>query len=413
MKWLYDFSWNALLKLSPLIGRVSPKLKRLVDGRKSVFEELKAFREKHGEVIWFHVASLGEYEQAKPVMAQIKKRMPGHSVLLTFFSPSGYENVIRKPQQNVDGIFYLPFDTPANAVRFVKLVKPSMALFAKYDIWPNYIAEIKKHGIPLFLFSAAFRKEQVYFKRGGFLRQALKSFDHIFTQNQESVELLKTINYHSATFAGDTRFDNVKAISQNPKSFPEIEKWVDGQPTIVIGSAWQEDMDFLIPFINEDSRYKFIIAPHEIKSEVIRAWEKSIHKQSERYSDFKGGEETEVLFIDNVGMLSSLYQFAEIAYVGGAFKKGLHNILEPLAFHIPVIFGKLKKVSKFPEAKISQEYGCGFSVSDADELKATIGMLQQEDSGKHQEAAAKMVTENLGSAEKIVNHIMKSIKNGR
>ncbi|MBT0812789.1 3-deoxy-D-manno-octulosonic acid transferase [Litoribacter ruber] len=396
--------------LFPLVGRTNAKLQAMVEGRKGVFGKLAAFKSQHEKVIWFHVASLGEYEQAKPVMAKLKEKSDA-AILLTFFSSSGYENVIRKKQPSVDGIFYLPFDTVANADRFVKTIQPKLALFAKYDIWPNYMKALQKHKVPAYLFSAAFREEQSYFKKDSFLREAVKSFSHIFTQNEKSLELLKQIGYQSASFTGDTRFDNVKALSENPQRFPVLEKWIGEQPVLVVGSAWQEDMDCIIPFINKNRKYKYIIAPHEIKSEKMGAWRKAISKQSELYSNFKGDELTKVVIIDNVGMLSSLYQYAEIAFVGGAFGKGLHNILEPIAYGIPVLFGKLKKVGKFPEAAISQKYGCGFEVSGAEDFLNKVMFLQDEEVYKSaQSAAKKMVEENLGSAQKIVDHIMKEIK---
>ncbi|WP_246539189.1 3-deoxy-D-manno-octulosonic acid transferase [Litoribacter ruber] len=410
MKRLYDLSMQAFELLFPLVGRTNAKLQAMVEGRKGVFGKLAAFKSQHEKVIWFHVASLGEYEQAKPVMAKLKEKSDA-AILLTFFSSSGYENVIRKKQPSVDGIFYLPFDTVANADRFVKTIQPKLALFAKYDIWPNYMKALQKHKVPAYLFSAAFREEQSYFKKDSFLREAVKSFSHIFTQNEKSLELLKQIGYQSASFTGDTRFDNVKALSENPQRFPVLEKWIGEQPVLVVGSAWQEDMDCIIPFINKNRKYKYIIAPHEIKSEKMGAWRKAISKQSELYSNFKGDELTKVVIIDNVGMLSSLYQYAEIAFVGGAFGKGLHNILEPIAYGIPVLFGKLKKVGKFPEAAISQKYGCGFEVSGAEDFLNKVMFLQDEEVYKSaQSAAKKMVEENLGSAQKIVDHIMKEIK---
>ncbi len=404
---------QAFQLLFPLVAKTSPKLQAIVEGRKGVFEKLAAFKSQHEKVIWFHVASLGEYEQAKPVMVKIRENSDA-AILLTFFSASGYENVIRRKQPLVDGIFYLPFDTVSNANKFVQTIQPQVALFAKYDIWPNYMKALQENAVPAFLFSAAFREEQTYFKKDSFLREALKSFSHIFTQNEKSLELLSSINYPSATFTGDTRFDNVKALSESPQRFPALEKWIGEQPVMVVGSAWQEDMDCIIPYINKNRKYKYIIAPHEIKSEKMGAWRKAISKQSELYSNFKGDELTKVLIIDNVGMLSSLYQYAEIAYVGGAFGKGLHNILEPLAYSIPVLFGKLKKVSKFPEAGISQQYGCGFEIDNAEDFESTVVSLQEVEKYRSaQSAAKKMVEENQGSAQKIVDHIMKKINNGR
>ncbi|WP_186757661.1 3-deoxy-D-manno-octulosonic acid transferase [Echinicola salinicaeni] len=413
MKVLYDFSVWAMSGMLRLTKGGKSKLARLVKGREGVIDQLKTFREGFsGKIIWFHVASLGEYEQAKPVIAAVKKTYFDSAVLVTFFSPSGYENVIKKAQANVDLITYLPFDTKSNVQQFLDIVKPQMIFFVKYDLWANYILEAKKRKIPLFLFSASMRKEQVYFQSyGGFFREVLNSFDHIFTQNQYTLSLLRKIGIEQVSIAGDTRFDNVQAISESPKKFPELEGFVKGTPVIVIGSAWQEDMELIIPFINKYSQYKYIIAPHDIDEKVVDKWSKAINKSSIKYSkiDEAGQGEQAVLFIDNVGMLSSLYQFAHIAYVGGAFGKGLHNILEPLAFRVPVIFGKLRKVSKFPEAVISQGAGCGFEVEDAASFEKILVDLEAVNAYKKAvESADVLVMENLGSAQKIIDGVKKS-----
>ena len=408
MKPFYDFSLKSFSVLAPLTKGFSSKLKLLINGRQRLFEKLTAFAEGHQDIAWFHVASLGEYEQAKPVIAKWKEKMPESKVVVTFFSPSGYENVIKKPQPHVDFISYIPFDTPENAKRFINILHPMVGFFVKYDLWANLIWSAKNKGVPLFLFSAALRPEQVYFKSyGGFFRKTLKSFDHIFTQNRTSIDLLTTIGYSSTSLTGDTRFDNVRALSQSPKKFEEIEKWIGGKPVIVVGSAWQEDMDLLIPLINSHGNYKYIIAPHDIDQKKIDLWQAGIKRKSTRYSQLSPNEESELLFIDNIGMLSSLYQYAEVAYVGGAFGKGLHNILEPMAYHIPVIFGKLDRISKFPEAAISQKYGCTFSVENEEELKMVIDKLQNGKAYKKASLAAKqMVEDNLGSAEKIMAQVM-------
>jgi len=408
MKPFYDFSLKSFSLLAPLTKGISPKFKLLVDGRLGIFEKLTAFAEDHQKIAWFHVASLGEYEQAKPVIEKWKERLPEGSVLVTFFSPSGYENVVKKPQPHVDHISYIPFDTPENAERFIEVLNPVVAFFVKYDLWANFILAAKNKKVPLFLISAAFRPDQIYFKKyGGFFREILKSFDHIFIQNRTSKDLLTTIGYTSSSLTGDTRFDNVHKLPQAAKSFDDIEKWIGGNRVIVIGSAWQEDMDLLLPLINSTARYKYIIAPHDIDQKKIDKWAASIAPLSNRYSQLLSDDQGEVLFIDNIGMLSSLYRYAEIAYVGGAFGKGLHNILEPMAYHIPVIFGQLKKQSKFPEAALSLKYGCTFSVQDSEDLKRVIETLQNEKTyNKASEAARKMVEDNLGSAEKIMAQVM-------
>jgi len=408
MKPFYDIVLKSFSALGGLVKMASPKLKVLVEGRKEVFENIKIFAAEYNNIAWFHVASLGEYEQAKPVIAKLKEKMPESSVLVTFFSPSGYENVIKKAQPYVDYISYIPFDTPQNAQRFLDILNPKLVFFVKYDLWANMIFEVKKRGIPLFLFSAAFRPDQIYFKDyGAFFKEILKSFDYIFAQNQTTKDLLTTIGYSSVSITGDTRFDNVSALSRSPKKFDEIEQWISGDKVMVVGSAWQEDIDLLIPLINSDLGYKYIIAPHDIDTKKINEWQNDLSKKSVLYSELIPKSQSEVLFIDNIGMLSSLYQYADLAYVGGAFGKGLHNILEPMAYHIPVIFGKVKRVNKFPEAGISINYGSGFSVADSSELIKVVNLLQGKDRyNRACQAAKKMVDDNLGSAEKIMAQVM-------
>lgn len=409
MKLIYNFSMELFSILTNLLQNTNPKLKLFVKGRKKVWQVLEDFKKTSKQpIVWFHVASLGEYEQAKPVIHQLKKQKPDFSVVVSFFSPSGYENVRKKKQEDVDFITYLPIDTARNARHFLKILEPKMAFFVKYDLWANYILEAKKQNIQLYLFAAALREDQVYFQPfGGFFRKILKSFDHIFTQNERSLDLLHQIDIKNSSIAGDTRFDRVSQIKAAPVDFGEIKRLITNRKTIVIGSAWPQDMNILIPFINESDQYSFIIAPHDIHDGTMTDWEGKINKETVRFSQISTKKSAEVIIIDNVGMLSSLYQYAFIAYVGGAFGKGLHNILEPLAFGIPVIFGQLKKAKKFPEAKISLDYGASCSVATFDELKTIISELENPE--LYQEtckAANKLVKENLGSAKKIVELIL-------
>lgn len=392
-----------------LLQNTNPKLELFVKGRKNVWQALQDFKKTSIQPIaWFHVASLGEYEQAKPVIKQLKKQKPEYSIIVSFFSPSGFENVRKKKQEDVDFITYLPIDTAKNAKRFIKILEPKIAFFVKYDLWANYILEAKNQNVQLYLFSAAMREDQVYFQPfGGFFRKILKSFDHIFTQNEKSLELLQQINIKNSSITGDTRFDRVSQIKAAPIDFKEIKRLIGNKRTIVIGSAWQQDMNILIPFINQSEKYSFIIAPHDIHDDTMIDWEGKINKETVRFSQITSKKNADIIIIDNVGMLSSLYQYAFIAYVGGAFGKGLHNILEPLAFGIPVIFGQLRKTKKFPEAKISLDYGASCSVATFEELKTIIYEL--EDPELYQEtckAANKLVKENLGSAEKIVEVVL-------
>jgi 3-deoxy-D-manno-octulosonic-acid transferase len=415
MKEVYNISVKVLDTLLDRFGKINPKWEKLVKVREEIIPSLSRFRKDNtNPVAWFHVASLGEYEQAKPVIQELKKFYPKWTMVLTFFSPSGYENVIKKKQPNIDFISYLPFDTTDKAAQFVEILKPQMVFFIKYDLWANFIFTIKKNRIPLFLVSASFRENQIYFRKyGGFFKKVLMSFDHIFTQDQHSLDLLNSISYKKGTLTGDTRFDNVKANSQKPKSFPLIEKFIEDKEVLVVGSAWEEDMTILIPLMSANPQYKYLIAPHEIKDNMIHGWQSRIGIESLKYSELekKGISGEAVLFIDNIGMLSSLYQYGKFAYVGGAFGKGLHNILEPLAFGIPVFFGKLKKRDKFPESKLSQSYGCGFEVQNFEEMQIMLSELEKDLNYKNaRKGAERMVEDNLGSAEKIVGHVQNFVE---
>ena len=412
MRILYNLGMILLDWLMRVGSKRSDKLELAVDGRKKTFTDLKSFRKTlPGPLVWFHVASLGEYEQAKPVIAGFKKEYPLWAVAVSFFSPSGYEQTVKKKQLWVDHICYLPLDSPSNARTFIDLLSPHMSIFIKYDLWANHIFELKKRKIPLFLVAASFRKEQVYFSwYGGFFKQLLFCFDHIFVQNENSKKLLEKEGVRNITLTGDPRYDNVYSISLQPKLFPLLSQSIR-QKVMVLGSVWQEDMDHLIPFINQSKDIQFIIAPHDIHWETIDNWQYAITLPSTKYSEFSQKEQPgdwNVLFIDNIGMLSSLYQFAHWAYIGGAMGKGLHNILEPLAFGIPVLFGPLNKVSKFPEAGISSKYGCGFPVGDEAEINSVIEKLSQPEAYEQAcLAAKKLVKDNLGSAEKTIAIIKK------
>lgn len=392
-----------------LLKPFSAKLNHFLEGRKFVFSKLTDFRNSYpGRLAWFHVASLGEYEQARPVIAALKSQRSELGIVVSFFSPSGYDHVTKKPQPHVDFITYLPLDRKSWAEKFVGILKPELTFFVKYDLWYHHIEALKKHGNPIFLISASLREDQSFFGIfGSFFRQNIFAMDWIFTQNQKSIDLLRTIGYTQASVAGDTRFDRVAATASAPKSLPEIQKWIGNLPAIVVGSAWHEDMDILIPLINCRPDYRWIIAPHDLSPEPMDSWCSMINLKSKKFSLWNSADTNSVLFIDNIGMLSSLYQFAKIAYVGGGFGKGLHNILEPLGFGVPVIFGKLKKVSKFPEAAQSEQEGCGFSVADEISVFKTFEKLEQKDLYNNAVASAQnWVKSNLGAADRIVEKVL-------
>jgi 3-deoxy-D-manno-octulosonic-acid transferase len=407
MKLLYRLGVFLIRLCLPLIGVISPKIVHFLKGRKGLFDKLAKFKQSNpGQLVWIHVASLGEYEQAKPVIEELKSARPKYKIVVSFFSPSGYDNVVKKAQEYVDYVTYIPLDSRRNAVKFIKILDPVLVFFVKYDLWYNHLNETKAREIPLYLISAAFRRDQIYFKKIPFFRNLLFRFDQIFTQNQSSLDLLKTIGYQNGVLTGDTRFDRIVHTAKNPKQFPEIALWAENYPVLVAGSVWQEDMNLLITLMNANDTYKWIIAPHSLDPAFMSEWESKLKIISKRYSKWDKNEDCQALFIDNIGMLSSLYQFSYLSYIGGAFGKGLHNILEPIGFGSPVIFGKLKKASKFPEAAQSQLQGCGFEVKDLEELEHVFQQLQNSDFYNQSKAAAiAWVEANQGASGRIIEKI--------
>jgi len=410
MKWLYRFGIFIFRGLLPVIAIFNPSLARFLKGRKRLFEKLEQFRENNPKpVAWFHVASLGEFEQAKPVIEALKKDHEEFQIVVSFFSPSGFDQLARRPLDLIDFITYLPLDSKRQAERFVNTLNPSLTFFVKYDLWYHHIQSVKSLKTPLYLISASFRSDQIYFSRMTFFQDLVKSFDLIFTQNRESIKLLESIGYKNGIVAGDTRFDRVISTALHPKQFPELEAWKEGHEVLVAGSVWEEDMQMLIPEINSNSKFRWIIAPHSLDPEPMKAWISSISDKAILYSSWdKKTTEAQVIVIDNIGMLSSLYQFAKIAYVGGAFGKGLHNILEPVGFQIPVLFGQLKRREKFPEAAQSKQEGCGFEVGNSAEFKRLVQVLEDKGTyAKCQYAAEKWLEANRGASDRIIKEILK------
>ncbi len=413
MNALYTLLMELSTRILPILGVFVPKIKHFLAQRKGLFASLTDFRAAHpGPLTWFHVASLGEYEQAKPVIAALKAKEPKTWVVVSFFSPSGYEPTSRRSQSGVDYITYLPLDRKSWAERFVEILQPSQSIFVKYDLWYHHLQALKKRDIPLYLIAASFRPEQSYFAwYGKFFRRMLAQMDWIFTQNEASIQLLTSLKITKASLTGDTRFDRVAATAVQPLDFPAIKNWIQDRPTVVIGSAWEEDMNLLIPLIQSKPDWLWIIAPHAIDAVVIDRWATTIGVPFQKHSQWKEEQSHRILFIDIIGMLSSLYQFAHIAYVGGAFGKGLHNILEPLGFGVPVIFGKLRRASKFPEAAQSQVEGCGFTVANAQELQEVVAKLEQSEFYSQSVAASQnWVKANLGAATRITEHLSRTAK---
>ena len=350
MKFLYNCIVFISALLLPIIGVFHKKIKLFIHGRSKTFSEISKL--KNLKTIWLHAASLGEFEQARPIIEDIKKNYPDYKILVTFFSPSGYE--IRKNYNLADVICYLPLDSKSNARKFIKEVNPTLAIFIKYEFWPNLLNELKLKEVPTILVSGILRKKQLFFKSyGGFMRDSLKAFHHFFVQDENSKSLLSSINFDNVTVAGDTRFDRVSKILEQNNSLDFINEFKNDNYTIVAGSTWQEDEELLVDYINNKAseNEKFIIAPHNIKQEPILELQKSIKKKTVLYSQLRHDlnlKEYQVFIVDTIGILTKIYATADVAYVGGGLKTGLHNILEPATFGIPVVIGN--KYNKFKEA---------------------------------------------------------------
>ena len=361
---LYNFGIYIYGFLMHIGALFNPKAKKWVNGRKKFWKNNTPLQ--HQSVVWFHCASLGEYEQGKPIMEDWKKRFPHDFILVTFFSPSGYENI--KDKSVGDYTCYLPLDTPKNAKQFMQVFNPKIVFFIKYEIWTNYLKVAKTNGAQLYLISALFRKNHRFFKvGGGIFRSALRLFDHIFLQNQLSKDLLTKINLTNTTVSGDTRYDRVAQRAENNHENPLIASWAKDESIFVIGSSWPDDEEMIIPYINDFKiKAKVIIAPHEINNTHIQQIKKQLKVNYQLFTNVQKGEElkrhTQVLILDCIGVLADAYRYGQIAYVGGGFGTGLHNILEPAAFGLPVIFGPIH--NKFPEAQAFIDAGIGMSCDE-------------------------------------------------
>ncbi len=348
---IYNFFVHLANFFIKMAAFFSPKLRLFVDGRKNVYPYLSQQLSEASEVIWIHTASLGEFEQGLPIIEDLKKKYPNYSILVTFFSPSGYE--VKKNTKAADVVTYLPLDTLHNAKKFIELVNPRLVIFVKYEIWPSYLSVLKQKNIPTLLVSAIFNQKQVFFKfYGGFLKRSLSAFTHFFVQDEASKKLLHSIGLKNVTISGDTRFDRVLKILDQNNHLDFMEKFKQEQRCFVAGSTWPEDEAILTSYINNSKEnIKFVVAPHTIKKEVIEKLTAAINKKVILYSelDTKNISQFDVLIMDTIGLLTKVYCYADIAYVGGGFATGLHNTLEPAVFGIPVLIGP--KYHGFKEAE--------------------------------------------------------------
>ncbi len=334
-----------------IVSKFNPKARLWIDGRKDWQEKLKIKINQHPQVFWFHAASLGEFEQGRPLLEHYRKNHPNAFILLTFFSPSGYE--IRKHYALADYVCYLPIDTPKSARQFIQIVHPKLVFFIKYEFWFNYMAELKHQNIPLYLISGVFHERQVFFKPyGRWFASQLSAFKMFFLQNQASADYLSRLGYQNYQVVGDTRFDRVCQTAEQIERQTMVDRFTDGAATLVIGSSWPVDEAFIFPYLNARKQYKYIIAPHQIDMGHIEQIQKSLTLKSILWTDLPNEahpENYQVLIVNTIGHLSSLYAYGHWAYIGGAFGSGLHNILEAAVFGLPVVFGP--KTKKFPEAQ--------------------------------------------------------------
>ncbi len=378
MPWLYLLSIKCYITLLRLAAFFHPKAAAWVAGRKNLLHHIRQTLEKEtSSRIWIHCASLGEYEQAVPLIHKLKERYPEVLIVLTFFSPSGYERI--KNNSLAYPVFYLPADSPTNAKKFLDLVCPRMAFFIKYEFWYFYLHELNQRHIPVYFISARFNSGHPFFQwYGTFFRQMLNMAHHLFLQDDESYRLCIKYGITRCSIAGDTRFDRVRQIASQPWQSLIADEFCSGFKIFIAGSTWPEDEKLLLTLIRQQpEKWKFILAPHQIHENRIRRLESSIHQKAVRYSEWNHDTDAMVLIIDNIGLLALLYRYGTIAYVGGGFGKGLHNILEPAAYGLPVIFGK--HIGKNPEAAAMIAGGTGFAINNKEELLRTFEKLNHEE----------------------------------
>jgi 3-deoxy-D-manno-octulosonic-acid transferase len=394
------------------------KARLWLEGRQSLFEiiENQSFIKKNenSKIVWIHVASLGEFEQGRPLMEHLKKNHPEkYQIILSFFSPSGYE--LRKNYALADFVTYMPLDTAANANRFLNAIQPDIAVFVKYEFWFHHLNELKNRHIPTILIAAVFRPDQIFFRSyGTFFKNLLTNdyFNQIFVQNDNSLELLQNIGCQQVVLAGDTRIDRVTAIAAEAKAFPLIQQFVGNDNALICGSTWEADETLIFNWLQNIGSTvfkKIIIAPHEIGKSHIQQLQKRLPNQTICYSQLVDNQligNATILIIDNIGMLSALYRYGKVAYIGGGFGTGIHNILEPAAFGLPILFGT--KYQKFVEANALMATGGAFSVQNLKQFAAKIAFLEN---SHHWESTSSIVKQyvdkNRGATQLVANYIEK------
>ncbi|MHC5354060.1 3-deoxy-D-manno-octulosonic acid transferase [Myroides sp. LJL115] len=408
------FLYNTIIHIAyffiKIIALFNKKLSLFVKGREESFAKIKQNLSKTDKVFWVHVASLGEYEQGLPLMEALIEKYPTHKILLTFFSPSGYE--VKKNNTLAHCTIYLPMDTTANAKKLLEYVNIEKAFFIKYEYWPNYLHQLKQNNIPTYLISGIFRENQIFFKwYAGFYRKALDAFTYFFVQNQQSLELLHQLNHYNVEVVGDTRFDRVSQILQRDNNLEFLDRFTLNKTakTIVIGSSWPDDEKMLAQYINQNTQedVKFIFAPHNIKQEQIQNLQNALTQKSVLHTQSENANlsECKVYIIDAYSLLTKAYSYGDIAYVGGGFTHGIHNILEAATFGIPIIIGP--KYQKFQEAKDLIALKATLVVHNQEELDQNLDTLLHDQTKREQlgKIAFDFINKNKDATAKIMNKI--------
>ena len=413
MSALYNLFTNFVLVFLKLMTPFNPKLKLFMDGRNQTFLILKEKIKLKDKVIWFHCASLGEFEQGRPVIEKVIPLYPTHKIVISFFSPSGYE--VRKDYDKADAIIYLPLDTNKNVKEFIALLHPEIAIFVKYEFWPNLLNQLKKKEIPTLLISGIFRENQVFFKSyGSWMRNKLQLFSHFFVQDENSKKLLNSIGFDNVSVSGDTRFDRVFEIVNQDNQLHFLDNFKNNQYTLVAGSTWPDDEKLLINYINKraSSEEKFIIAPHHINPIAIQKLQKDLLAKSVLFSNYAQNElkNAQVFIVDTIGILTKVYRYADVAYVGGGFTNGIHNILEPATFGVPIVIGP--KYQKFNEAvEMINQKACLVAQNKNDFEEILLQLKNLKYRKEIGQAAENYIKKNIGATNQIVSYMMKVIKN--
>ena len=404
---LYNISIVLYYIVVAFVSLWDKKAKQWIVGRKDIFKRMAEVISPEDKVVWIHAASLGEFEQGRPVIEKIREQQPEYKILVTFYSPSGYE--IRKNYAGADYIFYLPIDTPGNAKKFLDVAHPEIAIIVKYEFWLNLLSELKHRGVRTYLISAIFRRNSIFFRSyGSIWRQALDSFEQMFVQNEESKELLHEIGFDNVVVAGDTRFDRVAEIARNVKKVPIVERFKGDSPLFVAGSTWGPDEEILQTLINDNPQIKLVVAPHEMENSRIERIIAQTKGGAVRYtlcneeSDFS---KIQVLILDTIGILSSVYGYATWSYIGGGFGVGIHNTLEAATFGLPIAFGP--NYQKFKEARDMVALGAATKVEYAEDVSARFAPLRDDKSALQRAgSAAKSYTQRNQGATSLIMKIV-------